>query len=74
MHTVPVQPRYTPTSVGALMDPGFLKQAVNDMVATTDAEGPQIPSVGDALKTAASHFAAALAQLRQRIVDSAHRA
>jgi hypothetical protein len=60
VHTVPVQPRHTPTSVGALMDPVFLRQAVNDMVATTDAEGPQIPSIGDALKTAALRVIAAL--------------
>ena len=52
MHTVPVQPRHTPTSVGALMDPGFLRQAVNDMVATTDAEGPEVPSLVDTLKAA----------------------
>ena len=44
MHTVPVQPRHTPSSVGALMDPVFLRQAVNDMVATTDAEGPEAVS------------------------------
>ena len=35
------------------MDPVFLRQAVNDMVATTDAEGPQVPSLGDMLKAAA---------------------
>lgn len=74
MHTIPVQPRHTPTSVGALMDPGFLRQAVNDMVATTDAEGPQVPSVGDMLKAGALRCAAGLRQLRQRIADSAHRA
>ena len=60
MHTVPVQPRYTPTSVGALMDPEFLRQAVNDMVATTDAEGPQVPSFGDVLKAAALRVIATL--------------
>ena len=53
MHTIPVRPRHTPTSVGALMDPGFLRQAVNDMVATTDAEGPEVPSLIDTLKAAA---------------------
>ena len=42
------------------MDPVFLRQAVNDMVATTDAEGPQIPSIGDALKMAALRVIAAL--------------
>jgi len=56
------------------MDPGFLRQAVNDMVATTDAEGPQVPSVGDMLKAGALRCAAGLRQLRQRIADSAHRA
>lgn len=35
------------------MDPGFLRQAVNDMVATTDAEGPEVPSLIDTLKAAA---------------------
>ena len=74
MHTVPVQPRYTPTSVGALMDPGFLRQAVNDMVATTDAEGPQVPSVGDALRATAHRFGEALGHLRHRIADSVHHA
>jgi len=74
VHTVPVQPRHTPTSVGALMDPEFLRQAVNDMVATTDAEGPQIPSIGDAFKAAAFRLGAALGHLRHRIVDSVHRA
>jgi len=34
------------------MDPGFLRQAVNDMVATTDAEGPEVPSLMDTLKAA----------------------
>jgi hypothetical protein len=56
------------------MDPEFLRQAVNDMVATTDAEGPQVPSVGDVLKASALRCAAALGQLRQRIAASAHRA
>ena len=74
MHTVPVQPRYTPSSVGALMDPGFLRQAVNDMVATTDAEGPQIPSIGDALKAAAFRCGETLGHLRHRLADSVHRA
>ena len=60
MHTVSVQPRHTPTSVGALMDPVFLRQAVNDMVATTDAGGPQVPSIGDVLKAAGLRFIAAL--------------
>ena len=60
MHTVPVQPRHTPTSVGALMDPVFLRQAVNDMVATTDAEGPQVSSIGDLLKAAALRLVATL--------------
>ncbi|HKW82517.1 MAG TPA: hypothetical protein VJN68_02090 [Burkholderiaceae bacterium] len=73
MHTVPVQPRHTPTSVGALMDPGFLRQAVNDMVATTDAEGPQVPSVGDVLKAGTRRLAAALAALGHRLAHPAHR-
>jgi len=60
VHTVPVQPRYTPTSVGALMDPMFLKQAVTDMVATTDAEGPQVASIGDVLKATAQRVIATL--------------
>ena len=60
MHTVTVQPRHTPTSVGALMDPVFLRQAVNDMVATTDAEGPQVPSVSDLVKAAALRVVATL--------------
>ena len=64
MHTVPVQPRHTPTSVGALMDPVFLRQAVNDMVATTDAEGPQVPSLGDALRAAALRVIATLRHRR----------
>jgi hypothetical protein len=38
MHPVRFRTHYTPTSVGALMDPGFLRHAVNDMVATTDAQ------------------------------------
>ncbi len=61
MHTVQVKPRYTPTSFGAPMDPEFLRQAVNDMVATTDAEGPLVPSMGDVLKAAALRL---LAELR----------
>ena len=64
MHTVPVQPRHTPTSVGALMDPVFLRQAVNDMVATTDAEGPRVPSLGDVLRAAALRVIATLRHRR----------
>ncbi len=30
MYTHPTQPHYTPSSVGALMDPGFLRGAVID--------------------------------------------
>jgi hypothetical protein len=30
MYTHPTQPHYTPSSVGALMDPGFLRSAVID--------------------------------------------
>ena len=64
MHTVPVQPRHTPTSIGALMDPVFLRHAVNDMVATTDAEGPQVPSLGDVLRSAALRVVSTLRRRR----------
>jgi hypothetical protein len=30
MYTRPTEPHYTPSSVGALMDPGFLRSAVID--------------------------------------------
>jgi len=66
MHTVPVQPRHTPSSVGALMDPVFLRQAVNDMVATTDAEGPEVPSLADRLRAAALRFGALLHHPQER--------
>jgi hypothetical protein len=36
MHPVRFRAQYTPTSVGALMDPVFLRRAINDMVTTTD--------------------------------------
>jgi hypothetical protein len=42
------------------MDPVFLRHAVNDMVATTDAEGPQIPSIGDLVKATALRVIATL--------------
>ena len=56
------------------MDPGYLRQAVNDMVATTDAEVPQMPSIGDALRAAAFRFGETLEHLRHRVADSVHRA
>lgn len=44
MHAIRLRARYTPTSVGALMDPGFLRKAVNDMIATTDEEEHEEPA------------------------------
>jgi hypothetical protein len=66
MHAVPIHPRYTPTSVGALMDPVFLRRAVNDMAADTtpsDAQVPLAPSTLDLIERCAARLAAAVAHL-----------
>jgi hypothetical protein len=46
MHPVRFRARFSPSSVGALMDPAFLRRAVNDMVATTDAGEGRAPGPG----------------------------
>jgi len=61
MRTAPI---HTPTSVGALIDPVFLKRAVDDTGAnTTDAEEPEAPSTRAALQRCARRLAAALSHL-----------
>jgi len=45
MHAHQVQPHYAPTSVGALMDPAFLRNAVIDANGDRRAESPASPSL-----------------------------
>jgi len=60
MHAHPVQPHYAPTSVGALMDPAFLRNAVIDANGDRRAESTASPSLRQRWRLAVDAITTAL--------------
>jgi hypothetical protein len=60
MHAHQVQPHYAPSSVGALMDPAFLRDAVLDANGDRRAESTVSPSLRRRWQLAIAAIAAAL--------------
>lgn len=72
MHAHQAQPHYAPSSVGALMDPAFLRAAVND--ANGDRRAESTPSPTLRLRWRAAMHAVAAALRRHCHSDASSRA
>ena len=65
MHSPHSHPHYAPSSVGALMDPGFLRRAVDDAEAQGHAQRSRVPLPKSAWRCAMAVWVDALtARLR----------
>jgi hypothetical protein len=59
MYTTPHHPPHALSSVGALMDPGFLRQVVHDAEEQGFSAEPVLPAPAGRLRTAVQVFASA---------------
>ncbi len=61
MHSPNSHPHYAPSSVGALMDPGFLRRAVDDAESQGRAQQAQVPAPKAAWRSAMASWVDTLA-------------
>lgn len=69
MHSVRYQTRAAPTWVGALMDPEFLRGAINDVVTTADAASSEELPLFHRMRSWPGTIARTLADLATRLVS-----